>query len=154
MRTILHSTFHSVYISTLTEISDACIILPLHSTLFILVLLRFRVSGFVFIISTFHSVYISTVFNTVIAFFKVPLHSTLFILVHPARLRKYKPELTLHSTLFILVLVSIQIQLPKNPPLHSTLFILVRNLQSSSCIPQNSTFHSVYISTLTGGVFL
>ena len=120
------STFHSVYISTCHKKECSYLFLPLHSTLFILVLTPFSSAVQHFVHSTFHSVYISTVKCHSFHLLFFSLHSTLFILV----LGRVSSDLLFFSSTFHSVYISTNRFNHVSPlnklPLHSTLFILVR----------------------------
>ena len=164
----VHSTFHSVYISTGLKLLCRICQAPLHSTLFILVLVQ-QCDAMPVIASTFHSVYISTVVIDYNYSTLESLHSTLFILVPSSFIPSPFHEKTLHSTLFILVpkkrtciAVKLYLYIPLclyqygNPVgvlailnrLYIPLCLYQYYLSISQVVYSDiSTFHSVYIST-------
>ena len=122
----LISTFHSVYISTCTFHQKKYPQHSLHSTLFILVPVRYHYQEY-----QLHT-----------------LHSTLFILVPFLCLWI---DLNIDSSTFHSVYISTKRSRPTTVSirsLHSTLFILVRESVLIPFDSWSSTFHSVYISTI------
>ena len=119
-------TFHNVSINTSISFSTSSRVLPLHSTMFLLIRRKS-----LRIIKTF-----------------LPLHSTMFLLIRFLRCHQSYIVNTLHSTMFLLIpLKNITIFLLLMP-LHSTMFLLIRGRTSGQRWHYRSfTFHNVSINT-------
>ena len=122
---------------------------PLHSTMFLLILLLFCLAVYYNIIFTFHNVSINTPSKTLQALIHCSLHSTMFLLIR--RPQRSEPLFlsTLHSTMFLLIRNTVFRSGDAGTALHSTMFLLIH------CRPRrftfllvHFTFHNVSINTV------
>ena len=140
-------TFHDVSINTLSSTHSKSRVVPLHSTMFLLI----QKTGSATITATylftfhdvsintsrqyqeaqylldftFHDVSINTGVTSRTAFLKHPLHSTMFLLILMWSCLLLCVSCSLHSTMFLLILRQISFFYHPDIPLHSTMFLLI-----------------------------
>ena len=119
-------TFHDVSINTLSSTHSKSRVVPLHSTMLLLIQI-IRCMKLMLIAS---------------------LHSTMFLLIPGFCVRLRIQKNALHSTMFLLILQAIVDLIKTFSSLHSTMFLLIQssNLVFSSC-RICFTFHDVSINT-------
>ena len=117
----------------------------LHSTMFLLILLRSALlSGAGKF--TFHNVSINSVYFPAWYAAYSYLHSTMFLLILALQIIQIRLQLYLHSTMFLLILRLKKLARSLLFYLHSTMFLLIHSQGCISTGLKRFTFHNVSIN--------
>ena len=132
----------------ITSCATVDTLFPLHSTMFLLILVPFYLIILTMLFFTFHYVSINTRKCASDLSWQQSLHSTMFLLIQKLEFHIFQHQKSLHSTMFLLIRETAPEERSIRKSLHFTMFLLILRCCSGERdnLP-DFTFHYVSINT-------